>query len=216
MQRRHQKVLEEAPAPGIDPKTRKKIGSLCAKACKDIGYRGVGTFEFLYENGEFYFIEMNTRLQVEHCVTEMITGIDLVKQQLLLAAGEKLALRQDDIEINGHAIECRINAEDPENFMPSPGQIKQLHMPGGPGIRIDSHLYSGYSVPPYYDSMVGKLIAHGENRATALARMRNALTEIVIDGIKTNVALHQSLIDDSKFTAGGTSIHYLERKLGIN
>ncbi len=216
MQRRHQKVLEEAPAPGIDPKTRKRIGDLCAKACRDIGYRGVGTFEFLYENGEFYFIEMNTRLQVEHCVTEMITGVDLVKQQLLIAAGEKLSLRQDDVQINGHAIECRINAEDPENFMPSPGLVKQFHLPGGPGVRIDSHLYSGYSVPPYYDSMVGKLITHGENRATALARMRNALTEIVVDGIKTNVPLHQNLIDDNKFAAGGTSIHYLERKLGIN
>lgn len=216
MQRRHQKIIEEAPAPGIDNKTRKKIGNLCAKACRDIGYRGVGTFEFLYENGEFYFIEMNTRLQVEHCVTEMITGIDLVKQQLLIAAGEKLTLKQDNVEFNGHAIECRLNAEDPENFMPSPGTVKQFHVPGGPGIRIDSHLYSGYVVPSYYDSMVGKLIAHGEDRPAALARMRNALTEIVIDGIKTNVPLHQSLIDDSNFTTGGTSIHYLERKLGIS
>ncbi len=215
MQRRHQKVMEEAPAPGISAKTRKKIGALCSKACRDIGYRGVGTFEFLYENDEFYFIEMNTRLQVEHCVTEMVTGIDLVKQQLLVAAGEKLSLRQDDIHITGHAIECRLNAEDPENFMPSPGTIKRFHVPGGPGIRIDSHLYSGYVVPPYYDSMVGKLIAHGEDRASALARMRTALNEIVIDGIKTNVPLHQSLIDDSNFAAGGTSIHYLERKLGL-
>ncbi len=216
MQRRHQKVIEEAPAPGIDAKTRKKIGALCTKACRDINYRGVGTFEFLYENGEFYFIEMNTRLQVEHTVTEMITGIDLVKQQLFVAAGEKLSIRQDDVVLNGHAIECRINAEDPESFMPSPGTIKQFHVPGGPGIRIDSHLYSGYAVPPYYDSMIGKLIAHGENRKSALARMRNALNEIVIDGIKTNIPLHQSLIDDSKFAIGGTSIHYLERKLGIN
>ncbi|MBL1292860.1 MAG: acetyl-CoA carboxylase biotin carboxylase subunit [Thiotrichales bacterium] len=216
MQRRHQKIIEEAPAPGIDAKTRKKIGSLCAKACRDISYRGVGTFEFLYENGEFYFIEMNTRLQVEHTVTEMITGIDLVKQQLLVAAGEKLSMRQDNVVFSGHAIECRINAEDPENFMPSPGTIKQFHMPGGPGIRIDSHLYSGYVVPPYYDSMVGKLIAHGEDRKSALARMRNALNEIVIEGIKTNVPLHQNLIDDSKFAIGGTSIHYLERKLGIS
>jgi len=216
MQRRHQKVIEEAPAIGIDAKTRKKIGALCSKACRDIGYRGVGTFEFLYENGEFYFIEMNTRLQVEHCVTEMVTGIDLVKQQLLIAAGEKLAMRQDDITITGHAIECRINAEDPENFMPSPGTIKQFHVPGGPGIRIDSHLYSGYVVPPYYDSMVGKLIAHGEDRQSALARMRNALNEIVIEGIKTNIPLHRRLIDDSNFAAGGTSIHYLERKLGLS
>jgi len=216
MQRRHQKVIEEAPAIGIDAKTRKKIGALCSKACRDIGYRGVGTFEFLYENGEFYFIEMNTRLQVEHCVTEMGTGIDLVKQQLLIAAGEKLAMRQDDITITGHAIECRINAEDPENFMPSPGTIKQFHVPGGPGIRIDSHLYSGYVVPPYYDSMVGKLIAHGEDRQSALARMRNALNEIVIEGIKTNIPLHRRLIDDSNFAAGGTSIHYLERKLGLS
>ena len=215
MQRRHQKVIEEAPAPGIDHKIRKRMGSLCAKACRDIGYRGVGTFEFLYEDGEFYFIEMNTRLQVEHPVTEMVTGIDLVKQQLLVAAGEKLALRQDDIELRGHAVECRINAEDPRTFMPSPGPIKQFHLPGGPGIRIDSHLYSGYVVPPYYDSLIGKLIAHGEDRASALARMRNALTEIVIDGIKTNVGLHQSLLDDNCFAAGGTSIHYLERKLGM-
>jgi len=216
MQRRHQKVIEEAPATGIDAKTRKKIGTLCSKACRDIGYRGVGTFEFLYENGEFYFIEMNTRLQVEHCVTEMVTGIDLVKQQLLIAAGEKLSMRQDDITITGHAIECRINAEDPENFMPSPSTIKQFHVPGGPGIRIDSHLYSGYVVPPYYDSMVGKLIAHGEDRQSALARMRNALNEIVIEGIKTNIPLHRRLIDDSNFAAGGTSIHYLERKLGLS
>ncbi len=213
MQRRHQKVIEEAPAPGMDEKTRRSIGERCAKACMDIGYRGAGTFEFLYEDGNFYFIEMNTRLQVEHPVTELITGIDLVRAQLEIASGEPLSLRQKDIEFRGHAIECRINAEDPDTFMPSPGKITAYHTPGGPGIRLDSHLYSGYTVPPQYDSLIGKLIAYGETRETAIARMRTALSEIVIDGIKTNVPLHERLCRDSAFLAGGTNIHYLEAKL---
>ncbi len=215
MQRRHQKVIEEAPAPGISEEMRQKIGRRCADACVEIGYRGAGTFEFLYEDGEFYFIEMNTRVQVEHPVTEMITGVDIVREQILIAAGEKLGYSQDDIRINGHAIECRINAEDPDSFMPSPGKIERVHMPGGPGVRIDSHIYGGYTVPPYYDSMIGKLITHGATRETALARMRTALDETIIEGIKTNIPLHRRLVDDSAFQAGGTNIHYLEKKLGI-
>ncbi len=215
MQRRHQKVIEEAPAIGITEAMRDKIGMRCAEACKQIGYVGAGTFEFLYENGEFYFIEMNTRLQVEHPVTEMVTGVDLVKEQLLIAAGNPLAFKQEDIKLNGHAIECRINAEDPKNFMPSPGMITQYHAPGGPGIRVDSHIYNGYTVPPHYDSMIGKLIAHGDSRETALARMRTALKEISIEGIKTNVPLHQDIMNDAAFQTGGTSIHYLEKKLGL-
>ncbi len=213
MQRRHQKIIEEAPAPGLDGKTRRDIGERCAKACREIGYRGAGTFEFLYEDGKFYFIEMNTRLQVEHPVTELVTGIDLVRAQLEIASGEPLGLRQKDVEFRGHAVECRINAEDPESFMPSPGKVSVFHPPGGPGIRLDSHLYSGYTVPPQYDSLIGKLIAHGQDRDTAMARMRTALSEIVIDGIKTNIPLHERLCRDSAFLAGGTNIHYLEAKL---
>jgi len=215
MQRRHQKVIEEAPAPGITEEQRRRIGERCAQACREIGYRGAGTFEFLYENGEFYFIEMNTRVQVEHPVTEMITGVDIVKEQILIAAGEKLSYTQDQITLRGHAIECRINAEDPKSFMPSPGKITGLHVPGGPGIRWDSHIYNGYTVPPNYDSMIGKLIAWGETRESAIARMRSALDEIIIEGIKTNVPLHQELIDDAAFAAGGTNIHYLHKKLGL-
>jgi acetyl-CoA carboxylase biotin carboxylase subunit len=215
MQRRHQKVVEEAPAPGITPEQRSRLGALCAEACRTIGYRGAGTFEFLYENGEFYFIEMNTRVQVEHPVTEMITGIDIVKEQILIAAGESLHYQQKDIVLRGHAVECRINAEDPRTFMPSPGTITQFHMPGGPGIRVDSHLYNGYRVPPYYDSMIGKLIAYGENRTSAIARMSNALRETIIEGIKTNIPLHQDIMADANFRAGGMNIHYLEKKLGI-
>ena len=215
MQRRHQKVIEEAPAPGITEEQRKFIGDRCVKACLDIGYRSAGTFEFLYQNNEFYFIEMNTRLQVEHPVTEMITGVDIVKEQLNIAAGEKLKLSQQDIKIQGHAIECRMNAEDPKSFMPSPGDIKLWHMPGGPGIRIDSHIYSGYKVPPYYDSMIGKIISHGNNRDSAITRMSNALKEIVIEGIKTNIPLHQEILQHSAFKNGGTNIHYLEKRLGL-
>jgi acetyl-CoA carboxylase biotin carboxylase subunit len=215
IQRRHQKVIEEAPAPGLDAATRKKIGERCVEACKAISYRGAGTFEFLYENGEFYFIEMNTRVQVEHPVTEMITGVDIVKEQLHIANGEPLNYKQDDIKINGHAIECRLNAEDPVNFMPSPGTIEHYHAPGGFGIRVDTHVYQGYKVPPHYDSMIGKLIAHAETRQLAIARLSMALSEIVIDGIKTNIPLHQDLIQDTAFMAGGTDIHYLESKLGI-
>ncbi len=215
MQRRHQKVIEEAPAPGISEELRQQIGRRCAQACVDIGYRGAGTFEFLYEDGEFYFIEMNTRVQVEHPVTEMITGVDIVREQILIAAGEKLSYSQDDIRINGHAVECRINAEDPDTFMPSPGTINRAHMPGGPGVRVDSHIYNGYKVPPYYDSMIGKLITHGPTREIALARMRTALNETIIEGIKTNIPLHQVLVEDSAFQAGGTNIHYLEKKLGL-
>lgn len=213
MQRRHQKVLEEAPAPGISEKKRKQIGQLCVKACKKIGYRGAGTFEFLYQDGEFYFIEMNTRIQVEHPVTEMITGIDIVKEQLRIAAGEPLSFSQSDIELTGHAIECRINAEDPKTFMPCPGKVNWFHAPGGPGIRLDSHLYSGYNVPPNYDSLVGKLIAYGATREEAIARMRQALDEIVVDGIKTNIPLHQDLVRDAHFKQGETTIHYLEKKI---
>ncbi len=215
MQRRHQKVVEEAPAPGITPEMRAKIGGRCAEACRKIGYRGAGTFEFLYENGEFYFIEMNTRIQVEHPVTEMITGVDLVKEQIRIAANEKLSHTQDDIVVRGHAFECRLNAEDPKTFMPSPGTISQFHSPGGLGVRVDSHIYNGYSVPPYYDSMIGKLIVHGDSRETAIARMHTALSECVIEGIKTNIPLHQDIFSDAAFQAGGTNIHYLEKKLGL-
>ena len=215
MQRRHQKVLEEAPAPGIDPDVRDAMGARCVAACRKIGYRGAGTFEFLYEDGEFHFIEMNTRLQVEHPVTELITGIDIVKTQLRIAAGEELPFSQGDIRIHGHAIECRINAEHPTTFRPSPGTISLFHPPGGPGIRLDSHIYSGYEVPPYYDSMIGKLIAHGETREFAIARVATALEEIVIEGIDTNIPLHLDLCRDAAFIAGGTGIGYLERKLGI-
>ena len=215
MQRRHQKVIEEAPAPGITEEQRQQIGERCVNACLEIGYRSAGTFEFLYENGEFYFIEMNTRLQVEHPVTEMITGVDLVREQLRIAAGEKLSLKQEDVKISGHAIECRINAEDPKNFMPSPGMVTLWHSPGGPGVRMDSHVYSGYKVPPFYDSMIGKLITHGSDRDAAFARMKNALSEIVIEGIKTNVPLHQEIFQHAAFQAGGTDIHYLEKRLGL-
>jgi len=213
MQRRHQKVIEEAPAPDISPRQRARIGERCIEACRRIGYRSAGTFEFLYENGEFYFIEMNTRIQVEHPVTEMVTGIDLVQEQIRVAAGEKLRLRQREVELRGHAIECRINAEDPFNFMPSPGKITAYHPPGGPGIRVDSHIYQGYTVPPYYDSMIGKIIAYGATRDQAIRRMRIALSEMVVAGIQTNIPLHQELLGDTRFLRGGASIHYLEQKL---
>jgi acetyl-CoA carboxylase biotin carboxylase subunit len=213
MQRRHQKVIEEAPAPDITPRQRAKIGERCAEACKKINYRGAGTFEFLYEDGEFYFIEMNTRVQVEHPVTELITGIDIVQQQIRIAANEKLGIRQRDVELRGHAIECRINAENPFTFVPSPGKITSYHPPGGPGIRVDSHVYQGYTVPPYYDSMVGKVIAYGATRDQAIRRMRIALSEMVVQGIDTNILLHQDLLNDTRFLRGGTSIHYLEQKL---
>ncbi|MEI6302488.1 MAG: acetyl-CoA carboxylase biotin carboxylase subunit [Betaproteobacteria bacterium] len=213
MQRRHQKVLEEAPAPEITERIRARVGERCVEACKRINYRGVGTFEFLYENGEFYFIEMNTRIQVEHPVTEMVTGIDLVQQQILVAAGNKLTMRQRDITIRGHAIECRINAEDPYRFTPSPGRITSYHPPGGPGIRVDSHVYQGYFVPPHYDSMVGKVIAYGDTRDQAIRRMRIALSEMAVEGIQTNLPLHRDLLVDARFIKGGTSIHYLEQKL---
>ncbi len=216
MQRRHQKVLEEAPAPGISTRLRDKIGARCADACRRINYRGAGTFEFLYENDEFYFIEMNTRVQVEHPVTELITGIDIVQEQIRIAAGEKLSFRQRDIEFKGHAIECRINAEDPYTFVPSPGRISTFHMPGGPGVRVDTHAYQNYMVPPHYDSMIGKLITHGATREQAIAKMRIALSEMAIEGIKTNIALHRDLLADAAFHQGGTSIHYLEQKLGLN
>ncbi|GAB4354146.1 MAG: acetyl-CoA carboxylase biotin carboxylase subunit [Gammaproteobacteria bacterium] len=215
MQRRHQKVIEEAPAPGITVEQRNRIGERCAEACREIGYRGAGTFEFLYEDGEFYFIEMNTRVQVEHPVTEMITGIDIVREQIRIAAGEPLSFGQEAIRISGHAIECRINAENPETFLPSPGAITQYHAPGGPGIRMDSHIYAGYVVPPYYDSLIGKLIAHGDTRESALARMHTALSELVIGGIDTNAPLHQQIITDAAFRQGGTNIHYLEKKLRL-
>ena len=213
MQRRHQKVIEEAPAPGITSELRAQMSDRLIRACLEIGYRGAGTFEFLFENNEFYFIEMNTRIQVEHPITELITGVDLVREQIRIAAGEPLSFTQADVRISGHAIECRINAEDPVRFFPSPGTVTQYHAPGGPGIRVDSHLYNGYKVPPYYDSMIGKLIAHGPTREIALARMRGALGEIVIDGIKTNIPLHIDLLNDSHFQRGGTNIHYLETKL---
>jgi acetyl-CoA carboxylase, biotin carboxylase subunit len=213
MQRRHQKVIEEAPAVGIPRKLIEKIGDRCADACRKMGYRGAGTFEFLYENGEFYFIEMNTRIQVEHPVTEMITGIDLVQEQIRVAAGEKLRFRQRDIALKGHAIECRINAEDPFKFTPSPGKIISWHPPGGPGIRVDSHAYAGYYVPPHYDSMVGKVIAYGATRDQAIKRMQIALSEMVVEGILTNIPLHRELMVDARFIEGGTNIHYLEQKL---
>ncbi|TPQ27222.1 acetyl-CoA carboxylase biotin carboxylase subunit [Methylomonas sp. EFPC3] len=216
MQRRHQKVVEEAPAPGITEEQRQLMGERCAKACREIGYLGAGTFEFLYEKGQFYFIEMNTRVQVEHPVTEMITGFDIVKEQLRIAAGEPLSITQEQVTFTGHAIECRLNAEDPKTFMPSPGLIEQFHMPGGPGIRCETHIYNGYRVPPYYDSMIGKLIAHGDDRASAIARMKTALSEMVIDGIKTNIPLQQSIMADAAFAQGGQNIHYLEKKLGIH
>lgn len=215
MQRRHQKVIEEAPAPGISDEQRQEIGGRCVAACHTLEYRGAGTFEFLYEDGEFFFIEMNTRIQVEHPVTEMITGVDLLQEQIRIADGQKLRFTQDDIQFNGHAFECRINAEDPETFMPSPGKITQYHMAGGPGVRIDSHVYSNYVVPPYYDSMVAKIITHGMHRKEALARMRGALQEMVVDGIRTNLTLHRELTQDEAFIRGGLDIHYLEKKLGI-
>ena len=215
MQRRHQKVIEEAPAPGITAAQRARMGERVVEACRAVGYRNAGTLEFLYEDGEFYFIEMNTRIQVEHPVTELVTGIDLVKAQLMIAAGEKLPWTQSDIVLRGHALECRINAEDPKTFMPSPGPVRLWHAPGGPGIRVDSHLYSGYSVPPNYDSLIGKLISYGDTRDTAIARMRNALAEMVVEGIKTNAALHQEILAHAAFQQGGLDIHYLERRLGL-
>lgn len=216
MQRRHQKVIEEAPAPGITDQQRREIGERCAEACRKIGYRGAGTFEFLYEDGEFFFIEMNTRIQVEHPVTEMISGVDLLQEQIRIARGEKLRIKQEDLELRGHSIECRVNAEDPKTFMPSPGKVEHFHMAGGPGVRVDSHLYSNYTVPPYYDSLIGKIITHGANRDEAIARMRGALQEMVIDGIKTNLPLHMDLLNDENFVKGGADIHYLEKKLGLS
>lgn len=216
MQRRHQKVIEEAPAPGIPRKLIDKIGERCVAACKKIGYRGAGTFEFLYENGEFYFIEMNTRVQVEHPVTEYITGVDIVKTQIMVAADLKLPFLQRDIAVKGHSIECRINAEDPFKFTPSPGRISMWHAPGGPGVRVDSHAYTNYFVPPYYDSMIGKIIVYGDNRDQALARMRSALAETLVEGINTNIPLHRELMEDPKFVAGGTNIHYLEEWLAAH
>lgn len=213
MQRRHQKVIEEAPAPGVTEEVRQKIGARCVEACKQMGYRGAGTFEFLYENGEFFFIEVNTRIQVEHPITEMITGIDLLQEQIRIADGQLLRFSQSDIEITGHAVECRINAEDSHTFAPSPGKISHYHMAGGPGVRVDSHVYSNYVVPPYYDSMIGKVITHGANREEALTRMQGALQEMVVDGIRTNIRLHQQLVVDPGFVSGGMDIHYLEKKL---
>jgi acetyl-CoA carboxylase, biotin carboxylase subunit len=213
LQRRHQKVIEEAPAPHVNPRARLRIGERCAEACRKIGYEGAGTFEFLYENDEFYFIEMNTRVQVEHPVTEMITGIDIVQLQIRIACGERLTIKQREVQLRGHAIECRINAEDPYRFTPSPGRITSLHMPGGPGIRVDSHAYNGYFVPPYYDSLLGKIIAYGDSREQAIARLYIALSETVIEGIKTNIPLHQDLLHDGAFVRGGMTIHYLEEKL---
>ncbi|HEY4528916.1 MAG TPA: acetyl-CoA carboxylase biotin carboxylase subunit [Luteimonas sp.] len=213
MQRRHQKVVEEAPAPGITPEMREEIGRVCVEACLRIGYRGAGTFEFLFEDGRFYFIEMNTRIQVEHPVTEMVTGIDLIREQLMIAAGRPLSIRQEDVVLRGHAIECRINAEDPESFLPCPGRIEHFHAPGGPGVRVDSHVYEGYTVPPNYDSMIGKLIVHGADREQAICRMRVALSEMVIDGIRTNIPLQQRILADAGFEDGGRNIHYLEKRL---
>lgn len=213
MQRRHQKVIEEAPAPGITDAQRKRVGEACAEACRQIGYRGAGTFEFLYENGEFYFIEMNTRVQVEHPVTELITGIDIVQEQIRIAFGEKLRYAQKDVKMKGHALECRINAEDPLKFTPSPGRITTYHAPGGPGVRVDSHVYQGYFVPPYYDSMIGKIITYGDTREQAMARMRIALSEMVVQGIHTNIPLHQQLLVDPGFVKGGASIHHLEHRM---
>lgn len=215
LQRRHQKVLEEAPAPHIPQDAREEVYNACVKACIDIGYRGAGTFEFLYEDGRFYFIEMNTRIQVEHPVTEMVTGVDLIKEQISVCSGLPLSLKQSDIVIKGHAFECRINAEDPKTFMPCPGKVNNFHAPGGLGVRVDSHLYNGYTVPPYYDSMIAKIITYADDRATALARMRVALDELVIDGIKTNIPLQQDLVLDQEFAKGGVNIHYLEKKLGL-
>lgn len=215
LQRRHQKVLEEAPAPQLDEEARAKVLKACTDACIEIGYRGAGTFEFLYENGGFYFIEMNTRVQVEHPVTEMVTGIDIVKEQLRIASGLPLSVKQEDIELRGHAFECRINAEDSRTFMPSPGKVELYHAPGGLGVRMDSHLYSGYTVPPHYDSLIGKLITWGESREIALTRMRNALDELLVEGIKTNTDLQKDLVRDAGFQEGGVNIHYLEKKLGL-
>ena len=215
LQRRHQKVMEEAPAPGISEEQRNAIGAVCVEACKRIGYHGAGTFEFLYENGEFYFIEMNTRVQVEHPVTEMVTGVDIVREQIRIAAGLPLSYTQDDIKVRGHAIECRINAENAKTFIPSPGRVTEFHAPGGLGVRVESHLYDGYTVPPHYDSMIGKLITWGDDRATAIARAKMALRELVIEGISTNIALHQDLLDDPVVNKGGMDIHYLEHKLGL-
>ncbi len=216
MQRRHQKVVEEAPAPGITEEQRNRIGKRCAEACVKMGYEGAGTFEFLYENDEFYFIEMNTRVQVEHPVTEMVTWVDIIKEQIMIASGYPLRFKQEDIQIHGHAIECRINAEDSRTFLPSPGKITLYHAPGGPGVRMDSHIYNGYTVPPYYDSMIGKLITYGSSRETAIARMNGALSEIVIEGIKTNIDLQKDILSDENFAAGGADIHYLEKKLGLS
>lgn len=215
LQRRHQKVLEEAPAPGIPDEIRQEVYTSCVNACIEIGYRGAGTFEFLYENNRFYFIEMNTRIQVEHPVTEMVTSVDLIKEQMRVCSGEKLSLRQEDVKLRGHAFECRINAEDPKTFMPCPGKVQVFHAPGGLGVRVDSHLYSGYSVPPNYDSMIGKIITWAEDRPAALDRMRSALDELVIEGIRTNIPLQQQLVRDSRFREGGVNIHYLEKKLGL-
>ena len=215
LQRRHQKVLEEAPAPGIPMDVREEVYATCVKACIDIGYRGAGTFEFLYEDGHFYFIEMNTRIQVEHPVTEQVTNIDLIKHQILVCSGEKLSIKQEDVVLSGHAFECRINAEDPKTFMPSPGNVRIFHAPGGPGVRVDSHLYSGYTVPPNYDSMIAKIIVSGRTRELALDRMRGALDEIIVEGIRTNVPLHKELVRDAAFRKGGVNIHYLEKKLGL-
>jgi acetyl-CoA carboxylase biotin carboxylase subunit len=213
VQRRHQKVIEEAPAPGISERVRRRMGERCVEACLEVGYRGAGTFEFLYQDGEFFFIEMNTRVQVEHPITELVTGVDVVVEQIRIAAGQPLAIRQSDVVVRGHAIECRINAEDPETFFPSPGPVTLYHPPGGPGIRVDSHVYTGYRVPPYYDSLIGKLIAYGPDREIAQARMRTALGEVVIEGIKTNVPLHQRLLEDSAYLEGGVNIHFLEKLL---
>jgi len=215
LQRRHQKVMEEAPAPGISEEQRNKIGAVCVEACKRIGYHGAGTFEFLYENGEFYFIEMNTRVQVEHPVTEMVTGVDIVREQIRIAAGLPLSYTQDDIKVRGHALECRINAENAKTFIPSPGKVREFHAPGGLGVRVESHLYDGYTVPPHYDSMIGKLITWGDDRQTAIARAKMALRELVIEGISTNIELHQDLLNDPVVNQGGMDIHYLEHKLGL-
>ena len=215
LQRRHQKVMEEAPAPGISEEQRNAIGAVCVEACKRIGYHGAGTFEFLYENGEFYFIEMNTRVQVEHPVTEMVTGVDIVREQIRIAAGLPLSYTQDDIKVRGHALECRINAENAKTFIPSPGKVREFHAPGGLGVRVESHLYDGYTVPPHYDSMIGKLITWGDDRQTAIARAKMALRELVIEGISTNIELHQDLLDDPVVNKGGMDIHYLEHKLGL-
>lgn len=215
LQRRHQKLLEESPAPGISEKLRNKIGERCADACRNIGYRGAGTFEYLFQDDELYFIEMNTRIQVEHPVTEMVTGVDLVQEQLRIASSENLRYRQKDIIFSGHAIECRINAEDPKTFVPSPGRISQYHQPGGPGVRVDSHIYNNYSIPPYYDSLIAKLITHGKTREMAMMRMRIALSEMVVEGIKTNIPMHEDILADAAFQAGELNIHYLEKKLGL-